>query len=100
MKLIVVLSPEERFDTIFDGARRRSWAHPGHSFNFDLAAGHQVSKATIYEVEDDDATAAINRITEWHQGKEICVADIKQLFQRMPGPLVEKKITASGKLPI
>ena len=100
MKFILALSANERFDTVFEGATRRSFAYPGREFDPDLGMQRQIQEATIYEVEDCDIQAAVDSVSAWHPSKEVYVVNVERVFQRMPGTLVEKKLSESGKLPI
>jgi hypothetical protein len=103
-KIVIVLDRnQDPINHVFPGARRHAVVIPGGSIKIDWERNvpQQIrEQATVFEVEDNDVAFAVEEITQWHPGKEVLVLGHEKVFQRMPGNLIEKKVTKEGTLPI
>lgn len=105
MKFICIISPDPAYqaEILFEGTRNHSFAYSGAHFNWDGGGpieGIIKAEATLFRVHDEDVSRAVEQLTRIRPNHEVYVLSEERVFIRPSGPMIEKRITKDGILPV
>jgi hypothetical protein len=101
MKYLLITAPNlgDSMEVGIPNGRRMSRMFGGTPLSWERAPDVQLRNANLVAVDEVDLETAVAHLSELHAGKEILVLEAEKIYQRAPGPLVEKKLGKEGILP-